>query len=219
MEGQSQTPKGRPKEKDGVKQKNQIIWSLAYERNSAGWWSSQPAGPGFPLRLGRPALTATSARSSHRLACCLSFAGFPLINEHQDSSKADKKCQQGLGQTRKTSILGDGWLTLPVLFLPPRFCEADVRLPFSVTGVLLTHPTKRVVYARAGKWMTRSALRGALGRGSYSCKDLEPLLTQQPHVILQGVLEHKIHLRIYPDLRPRRRTLVLAHDAWCIVAV
>lgn len=71
-----------------------------------------------------------------------------------------------------------GWMTdSVVLFLPPRFCEADTGLPFPATWTLFTHRTKWMVCTGAGERMTRSTLLGALGRGSISCKSLELLLS------------------------------------------
>lgn len=59
----------------------------------------------------------------------------------------------------------------------------------------------------------------ALGRGSFSCQNLELPLSKLPHLIPQGVVEHKTILQNLYHLEAKAMDFCTPHNAWHTVAV
>ena len=94
-----------------------------------------------------------------------------------------------------------------MLFWPLHFYEAAIGLPFTVTRVLFQTSYTVDGLHQSLQWMTRSTLHGALGRGSVSSRT-QNFLSQQPHLILQGILTHKISLQHLSCLQAKEMDFV-----------
>lgn len=114
----------------------------------------------------------------------------------------------------------DVWLRNAFPDFPRCFvCKADIRLPFTFVWMLLALPTKCPVHTRAVQWTACSTLHGSPGRGSFSCQNLELPLSKLPHLIPQGVVEHKTILQNLYHLEAKAMDFCTPHNAWHTVAV